>query len=529
MKNLNESIWKYIKNAFGLVFLILPNIALSSTHYPVEEKSIMTLQAEMSAGNITSEQLVKIYRKKIKKIDRSGPKLHSVIVLNPHAKEDARRLDAERREGHVRGPLHGIPILVKDNIETNDGTATTAGSLTLKDNVSLRDAPIIQKLKQAGVVILGKTNLSEWNNIRSSQPISGWSAIRGLVKNPYVLDHSAGGSSSGTGAAIAASLATAGLGTETDGSLISPAAFCGLVALKPTVGLVSRSRVIPISHWQDTPGPMGRSVEDVAIMLTAIAGSDRDDAATAKADEHRQDYQAVLETASLKGKRLGMLSFGTGFSSEVDKVFFNAVKRMKAEGAEIIVIKDYQPPSDLMNNELSVLLTELKHNLNAYLSTTPASVKTRTLKDVVEFNRVTGHETVWFDQEYFEQALKKPEMTDQNYRKMREQITRQATVEGIDKLITDYQLDALIVPSYGPAWQVDHVSGDHYKGKSTILPAIAGYPHLTVPMGQIHGLPVGISFIGPAWSEDKLLALGYAFERMTQARKPPTFIPSFDM
>jgi amidase len=502
--------------------------ARASDPYPVAEKSIAQLQADMAAGRVTSEGLVRAYQARIAAIDRSGPTLRSVIALNPHALDDARRLDAERRAGHVRGPLHGVPVLVKDNIETGDGTATTAGSLALKDNVSLRDAPAVRRLKDAGAVILGKTNMSEWANIRSTHPISGWSAVGGLVKNPYVLDRNACGSSSGTGAAVAASLAAAGVGTETDGSVTCPAAFSALVGLKPTVGLVSRSRVVPISHSQDTPGPMGRSVEDVAMLLTAMAGSDPADPATAAADAHRRNYAAALAGADLKGKRLGVLSFATGVSPAVDAVFDAAVAVLKVRGAEIVELNDYKPPVELGDEELAVLLTELKADMNLYLAGAPAAVETRSLADVMTFNQAHPRELSLFGQELFAQAEAARGLNDPAYLKARADSLRQAGAEGIDKLIAGHRLDALIAPSYGPAYRIDVVTGDHDTGASSSLPAIAGYPHLTVPMGQVRGLPVGLSFIGPAWSEDRLLALGYAFEQATHARKPPTYIPSLE-
>ncbi len=498
------------------------------TPYSVVEKSVMELQADMMNGLVTSEQLVEFYVVRIKEIDQSGPTLRSVLVLNPQAMSDARSLDEERKAHHIRGPLHGIPILVKDNIETSDGTATTAGSLALKENITLRDAPIIQRLKDAGAVILGKTNLTEWGNSRSKDAITGWSALGGLVKNPYLLDRSAGGSSSGTGAAISASLATVGLGTETDGSVVSPSSFCGLVGLKPTVGLIPRTHIIPLAHSQDTPGPMGRSVQDVAILLTAIAGSDQADPVTADADLHRCNYVSCLETASLKGKRLGILSFATGFSPKVDQVFEAAVSLLKAQGAAIFELKNYQPPHDLLNQEWIVLLSELKHGLNTYLATTPAAVTSRSLQDLLSFNNNHSIEVEWFGQDLFERAEKTQGLNDPSYLKARKNSLYYTSVEGIDKLLAENQLDALIAPTFGPAWRIDLITGDHYAGKAYHLPAIAGYPHLTLPMGQVQGLPVGLSFIGPAWSEETLLSLGYAFEQVAKARKPPLFIPSLE-
>jgi amidase len=497
--------------------------------YPVEEKSVTALQADMASGVVDSAGLVAAYLARIEAIDRAGPTLRSVIAVNPKALDDARRLDGERRAGRLRGPLHGVPVLVKDNIDTDDGTATTAGSLALADNVTLRDAPVVARLKAAGAVILGKTNLSEWANIRSSRSISGWSAVGGLVKSPYVLDRGACGSSSGTGSAIAASLAAVGVGTETDGSVTAPSSVAGLVGLKPTVGLVSRTHVVPISHSQDTPGPMARSVRDAALLLTAMAGADPADPATAQADAHARDYAAGLEAASLKGRRLGILGFAAKISPAVDAVFAVAVALLKGQGAEVVELGDYKPASELGENERAVMLSELKSDLNAYLATTPASVKSRTLAELIAFNRTNAREMVLFGQEFFELSEATTGLSDEAYLKARADGLRQAGAEGIDRLIGEHRLDALIAPSYGPSSRFDFATGDHVAGRSSQLPAVSGHPHLTVPMGQVQGLPVGLSFIGPAWSEAVLLGLGHAFEQAAGARKPPTYIASLEM
>jgi amidase len=495
--------------------------------YDVVEASIATLGGDMAAGKVTAEALVTAYQARIEAIDWAGPALRSVIALSPRALEDARALDAERREGKLRGPLHGVPLLIKDNIETDDGAATTAGSLALQHNVTLRDAPVVRRLKDAGAVILGKANLSEWANIRSAHSISGWSGVGGLTRNPYVLDRSAAGSSSGTGSAIAASLAAAGVGTETDGSVTAPSAFAGLVGLKPTLGLVSRTHVIPISHSQDTPGPMARSVEDVAILLTAMAGSDPHDPATAPADARPLDYAAALEGASLAGKRLGVLGYASKLRAAAEAVFDQAVALLKAAGAEVVEV-EFTPPETLGKDEHAVLLTELKAGLNSYFATMPAAVKVRTLADVIAFNRATPRELALFGQELLEKAQATPGLEDPAYLKARADSLRAAGVEGIDRLLAADRLDALIAPTYGPAARID-VSGDHFwGGGSTGLPAIAGYPHLTVPMGQVRGLPVGLSFIGPAWSEAALLALGHAFEQAARARRAPTYLATLE-
>ncbi len=426
------------------------------------------------------------------------------------------------------GPLHGLPILIKDNIETADPMPTTAGSLALKDNVTGRDAPLVARLRAAGAVILGKTNLSEWANIRSTHSISGWSAVGGLTRNPYALDRNACGSSSGSGAAVAAGLAFAAVGTETDGSITCPAAMNGVVGLKPTVGLVSRTHVVPISHSQDTPGPMARTVRDAALLLTAMSGSDPADSATRTADAHRTDYAAAIRPGALRGTRLGVLKFATGYSPATDAVFASAVDALRRQGAEVIEIADYKPPEKLGDDELLVLLTELKADLNAYLATTPAAVKMRTLADIIAFNRAEPRELALFDQDLFERAEATRGLADPAYVKARADSLRQVGAEGIDRLLALHKLDALIAPTTGPAWRTDVVGGDHDQGGAGSLAAIAGYPHLTVPMGYVRGLPVGLSFIGPAWSEAKLLGFGADFEQATHARRPPTFAASVE-
>jgi amidase len=459
-------------------------------------------------------------------IKAKNDQLHAVIALNPHALADARALDAERKAGKVRGPLHGVPILLKDNIESADDTATTAGSLALKDNVTNRDAPLVKRLTDAGMVILGKTNLSEWANIRSNHSISGWSAVGGTVRNPYVLDRSACGSSSGSGAAVAAGLAPAAIGTETDGSITCPAAINGLVGLKPTVGLVSRTHIVPISHSQDTAGPMTRTVTDAALVLTAIAGSDPADPATKEADARKTDYAKGLDKNALKGVTLAVARFYTGYSPGTDAVFEQALKDLKAQGATLVEVKDFDE-GPIGKAEGVVLYTELKVDLNAYLaSTDPKTVKTRTLEDLIAFNKATPKELEWFGQESFEKAQATKGYDDPEYIKAAADAKRLAGPEGIDKILKAAGAIAIVAPTTGPAWTIDPLNGDHYGGSSTTLPAVAGYPHLTVPMGDVGGLPVGLSFIGPAWSEARLLNLGYAYEQATMKRQAPKFLPT---
>ena len=469
----------------------------------------------------TSEEATKVYLDQIK---ARNDLLHAVIAVNPAALAEAKALDAERKAGKVRSAIHGRPILLKDNIEANDGLATTAGSLALKNNVTGRDAPLVKGLRAAGAVLLGKANLSEWANIRSNHSISGWSAMGGTARNPYVLDRSACGSSSGSGVAVAAGLAWAAIGTETDGSITCPAAINGLVGLKPTVGLVSRTHIIPISHSQDTAGPMTTTVKDAADILTAIAGSDPADGATKAADSHKTDYARGLSKDALKGVTLAVARFYTGYSPKTDLVFEQALADLKAQGATLVEVKDFDE-GPIGKAEGVVLYTELKVDLAAYLaSTDPKTVPTRTLADLIAFNKATPKEFEWFGQESFERAEKTKGYSDPDYIKALADSQRMAGPEGIDRILKEAGAVAMVAPTTGPAWTIDPLNGDNYGGSSTTLPAVAGYPHLTVPMGDVSGLPVGLSFIGPAWSEALLLNLGYAYEQATMKRKAPTFL-----
>ena len=522
-----------MKRAAGLI----AGLAAAGAAHAAEDPAfggVQDLGQAMAKGAATSEGLTKAYLARIADLDRRGPRLNSAIVLNPRALADARRLDAERRAGQVRGPLHGLPILLKDNIESADGTATTAGSLALKDNITHRDAPLVKRLTDAGAVILGKANLSEWANYRSSRSISGWSAMGGLARNPHALDRSACGSSAGSGVAVAAGLAVAAIGTETDGSITCPAAMNGVVGLKPTVGLVSRTHIVPISDSQDTAGPMTRSVADAAAILTAIAGSDPADPATAQADAHRSDYLKALDAGALKGARIGVMRATAGRSPQTDAVFEQALSALKAAGA---VLVEVTPPDGKVIDDLEdlVLRVEFKAGVNAYLaSTAPAQVKTRTLADLIAFNAAEPRETALFGQETFLEAQASPGLDDPAYLKAKADAKRLAGPEGIDKLLSDAKVEVLVAESGGPASVVDRINGGRWLGSPSTLPAVAGYPHLTVPMGFVDGLPVGLSFIGTAWSEARLLSLGYAFEQATKARRAPTFpatvnsSPAFD-
>jgi amidase len=484
-------------------------------------------QAAMSDGRATSEQLVRAYLERIERIDRAGPKLNAVLAINTHALADARKLDAERKAGKVRGPLHGVPVLLKDNIESRDGTATTAGSLALAANVPKRDAPIVKRLTDAGAVILGKTNLSEWANFRSTRSISGWSGVGGLVRNPYSLDRTACGSSSGSAAAMAAGLGALAIGTETDGSVTCPAAMNGVVGLKPTVGLVSRTHIVPISPEQDTAGPMTRTVADAAALLAAIAGSDPLDPATREADAKKADYLAALDRGALKGKRIGVWYSWKGRSPQTDAVFEAALKTLRDQGAVLVDIKgpDDATMSKIGELEGDCLRTEFKAALNAYLADTPAAVTARTLDDLIAFNKAEAREMPLFGQEIFEQTAAKPAITDPVYLEKRATVRRMAR-EGLDKMLADNRLDAIVSPSGGPPSVVDPVNGGPFFGSPARLPAVSGYPHLTVPAGYASGLPVGISLLGPAWSEARLLGLGFAYEQAAKVRREPEFLPA---
>jgi len=461
----------------------------------------------------------------LKRIKALNPRVNAVIAVDPTAMDQARALDRIRR---ARGPLFGMPVLIKDSIESLGPLPTTAGSLALTQNVTNRDAPLVARLRAAGAVIVGKTNLSEWANIRSNDSISGWSAVGGQTRNPHALNRNPCGSSSGSGSAVAAGMVPAAIGTETDGSITCPAAINGIVGFKPTVGLVSRSHVVPISHSQDTPGPMTRTVRDSALVLSAIAGSDPTDSATVEADSHRRDYAAGLAADSLRGKRLGVMRFASGFGT--DPAFEAALQTLRAQGATLVEIKEFKGRGEIGQNEHKVLLTELKADLNAYLATTPASVRTRTLADVIAFNKANASsELALFDQGTFEEAQTMKGLDDPDYKKARETSLRMAGAEGIDKLLRDNEVIALIGPTMPPSWPIDAVNGDQISGGGGGgLAAVAGYPHLTVPMGHVKGLPVGLSFIGPKWSDQLILSLGYAYEQASRKRVEPRFLPSIE-
>jgi amidase len=511
--------------AASALLTIAPAIAMPPPLPPVEGKDAATLQAEMTSGTLYDSLLTTLYLDRISKIDDHGPELNAVIATFPSVEREAKLLYGERHAGKLRGPLHGIPILLKDNIEAKGALPTTAGSLALKDNITNRDAPLVARLRDAGAVILGKTNLSEWANIRSNNSTSGWSAVGGLTKNPHALDRNTCGSSAGSAAAVAASLAPLAIGTETDGSITCPAGVNGIVGFKPTVGLVSRTHIVPISHSQDTAGPMTLTVRDAAAVMTVIAGSDPADPATAEADARKVDYTAALSPDALKGKRIGVLRDRIGDRADITALFDAALKQMTDLGATAVEIADSRKGlEELGAAEFEVLMAELKADMATYLAGLPAKDGLKTLADLIAFNKANPAELKWFDQSLFELAESKGGLDSPAYVTARDKAARLAGPEGIDRLMKEHDVDLLVGVTNGPAWTSDLVNGDHYTGPSASqLPAVAGYPHLTVPMGQVQGLPIGVSFIGGKWTDAKVLAAGYAYEQASRKRVAPTY------
>ncbi len=502
--------------------------APQSRPFAYEELTVAQLQQRMEAGTLTAQSLTTAYLARIAAIDASGPSLHAVIERNPDALAIAERLDAERKRGEVRGPLHGIPVLIKDNIDSADKMATTAGSLALAGSSAPRDAHIVELLRAAGAVLIGKTNLSEWANFRSTRSTSGWSGRGGQTRNPYVLDRNPCGSSSGTGAAISANLAAIGVGTETDGSIICPSSICGLVGIKPTVGLVSRAGIIPISATQDTAGPMARSVADAAVLLTVISGVDERDEVTRESRGKRNpDYTSFLDANALRGARIGVARNMAGFHPGVDLAFNDAIEAMRKQGAVIVDPADVPTVGKYDDAELEVLLYEFKDGVNAYLRSRGATTKFKTLEEIIAFNKANAsREMPWFGQEQLERAQSKGLLTDTAYRDALRACRTLSREQGIDAVVAKYQLDAIVAPSNGPSWPTDPLNGDRYTGGNSSVAAVAGYPSITVPMGFVSELPLGISFIGGAWTEGRLIALAYAFEQATRARRAPRFFPT---
>ncbi|HKI28587.1 MAG TPA: amidase [Actinomycetota bacterium] len=483
-----------------------------------EEASVEELRASMVSGSLTSRRLTEAYLQRIETADAA---LRSVLETNPEALEIADTLDAERRSGRVRGALHGIPVLVKDNIDTADRMRTTAGSFALGEVTPARDAFLIDRLRRAGAVVLGKANLSEWANFRSTRSSSGWSARGGQCVNPYDGDRSPCGSSSGSGVAVSANLSAVAVGTETDGSIVCPSSVNGIVGIKPTVGLVSRSGVVPVSHSQDTPGPMARTVADAAALLTELAGADPRDAATA-GERVDPDYAAFLDPDGLRAARIGVARTLAGFNDRVDRLLDEALAAMRDLGAEIVDPADVPHTDELEDPELEVFLYEFKADLEAYLGSYGPTQPHRALADLIAFNAEHADaEMPFFGQELFERAEEKGPMTEPAYLESLETCRRLSRTEGIDVVMDEHRLDALVAPSNAPAWRIDHANGDHYTGGNTTPAAVAGYPTVTVPMGFAFDLPIGISFIGRAWSEGTLIRLASAFEHATRHRRPP--------
>ncbi len=499
--------------------------------FELDEVTIVMLQDGMKSGKFTARSITEKYLARIEEIDKRGPAINSIIEINPDALSIADALDKERKAKGPRGPMHGIPILIKDNIGTHDRMMTTAGSLALQGSVPSHDAFVAKRLREAGAIILGKTNLSEWANIRSNHSTSGWSGRGGLTRNPYALDRNPCGSSSGSGAAMAASLGAVAIGTETDGSIVCPSSANGIVGIKPTVGLVSRTGIIPIAHSQDTAGPMARTVRDAAILLGALAGIDPEDGVTAeRRGKAMADYAQFLDPAGLKGARLGIARKLFGSSDAVAKLMDAAIEAMKHEGAVIVDPADIETTEKFGDSEFEVLLFELKADLNVYLAGLGPGVPVHSLKEIIEFNEMNRErEMPYFGQDVFIKAEAKGPLTSKDYLEALEKNHRLARTEGIDALMDKFHLDAIVAPAGGPAWITDLVNGDHDTGGSSSPAAVAGYPNICVPAGFVFGLPVGISFFGRAYSEPTLIKLAYSFEQATKLRRAPQFLPTLPL
>lgn len=509
----------------------VPNSAdkFDAAPFDLEETTIVDLQRDMVTGKRTARSITEQYLERIESLDRRGPALHHMLDINPDALEIADTLDRERAARRVRGPLHGIPILLKDNIDTGDRMTTTAGSLALEGSIASRDAFIARRLREAGAILLGKTNLSEWANFRSTHSSSGWSGRGGQGKNPYVLDRNPCGSSSGSGGAVSANYAAAAIGTETDGSIVCPSSANGLVGIKPTLGLVSRSGIIPIAHSQDTAGPMTRTVADAALLLTVMAGVDPADSATvASRGRTKIDFTHSLDVNGLRGARIGVARKKFfGYSAAADRLVNEAIAVMKSKGAVIVDPADIPTAGTFDDSEFDVLLYEFKADLNKYLAGLKPNIRARTLKDLIDFNeRNRDREMPFFGQEIFLMAEKKGPLTEKKYRDALAKNHRKSRTEGIDAVMKKHRLDAILAPTGTPAWTIDLVNGDHFSGASSTPAAVAGYPNINVPAGFAHGLPVGMSIMGRAWSEPTLIRIAYAFEQATRHRKPPRFLPS---
>jgi amidase len=501
----------------------------SISPFALEEATLGDLQAGMASGTMTARSITQQYLDRIAELDRQGPTLRHVLETNPDALSLADSLDQERKAGKVRGPLHGIPILLKDNIDTADRMTTTAGSLALAGSIPLQDAFIAAKLRAAGAILLGKTNLTEWANFRSTHSSSGWSGRGGQAKNPYVLDRNPCGSSSGSGGAVSANLCAAAIGTETDGSIVCPSSANGIVGIKPTLGLVSRAGIIPIAHSQDTSGPMARTVRDAAIILNVLAGIDPRDPATSAGHSRGQlDYTRYLDPNGLRGARIGVARTKFfGYSDVTDKVINDAIEGMKAQGAVIVDPANIATAGKFDDSEFDVLLYEFKADLNKYLASLGPKAPVRTLKDIIAFNDQHKDTSMpWFGQEIMIQAQAKGPLTEKKYLAGLAKDLKMSRVDGIDATMNKYKLDAIVAPTGSPAWVTDLVNGDHFSGASSTPAAVAGYPNINVPAGFSHNLPIGISFFGRAYSEPTLIKIAYAYEQATKHRRAPTFIPT---
>jgi len=513
--------------ALGAAREIAPAVPVSGVRaFELEEATIADLQDGMKSGKFTARALVEQYSARIDEIDKHGHAINAIIERNPDALSIAEGLDQERKVKGPRGPMHGIPVLIKDNIDTADKMMTTAGSLALVGSKPMQDSYVAQKLRSAGAVILGKTNLSEWANIRSGHSTSGWSGRGGLTRNPYVLDRNPCGSSSGTGAGISANLCAVGIGTETDGSIVCPSSSNGLAGIKPTVGLVSRNGIIPISHTQDGAGPMCRTMRDAATLLGALTGVDPGDSATAaSAGKSYTDYTQFCDPNGLKGARIGVARKYFGFSDAVDALMEQALDVMKRQGATVVDPAEIETLGKFDESELLIFMYELKADLNAYLARLGPNAPVRTLKDIIDFNEHNREkEMPYFGQDLFIKAEAKGPLTEKAYLDAIEKNHRLARTEGIDATMDKFHLDAIVAPTGGPAWITDLVNGDHFAGGSSNAAAVAGYPNINVTAGFISGLPVGISFFGRAWSEPTLIRLAFAFEQATKARQAPRFL-----
>ena len=497
------------------------------SNFQLEEIAIADLTASMRSGDRTTRSIVSQYLSRIQELDRQGPMLQSVIETNPDALNISEELDRERDAGTVRSPLHGVPVLLKDNIDTADQMTTTAGSLALQGSIPFRDSMVARRLREAGAVLLGKANLSEWANYRSTRSSSGWSARGGQCRNPYVLDRSPCGSSSGSGVAVSANLVTVAIGTETDGSIVCPASTNGIVGIKPTVGLVSRSGIVPISATQDTAGPMARTVRDAVVVLGLIAGVDTRDPATEAAETlGLDDYTPFLDEAGLTGARIGVQRSAFGFHPLVDRLIEDAIILMRDRGATIVDPIALRPSPTMRRAEVEVMAYEFKTGLNAYLAALPNG-EIRSLADLIAFNEAhAGEEMPYFGQERLIEAQRRGSLSEDRYQEAHAVAQRLSREEGIDRAMDTDDLDAVIAPTGGPAWVIDHVNGDHFSGGSSSLAAVAGYPNITVPAGYVQGLPVGLSFFGRAWSEPTLIRIAYAFEQASRHRQQPVFLPT---